>query len=1212
MGYTAMGDYDGVDNNDPSVEVKTNKLSNNNSKAASDSNGVTQSGGKNVLHNYRLFNYVFTFSALKSNALGNPDIYSKSANELVIIKSGGKGENAVMKPTNALQSQSTGLPPMTKSAQEVAATMPSANTKMAAIGNDASLIAGFNERSPGRFDMFIDNVEIESVLSFGESGSTSQPTKISFDVVEPYSINGFIEALHVSAVAAGYPSYNGASFILKMEFIGYPDNKEFSSPESVDFADRFFPVKIAGVEVSVDERGTKYRVTAIPFNEAAFGNPSQLKKSVKMSGKTVQEILQNLMDGVNKQIKDDADATRKTKQSADSYDEYRIKFPVLDEKLGRIDTAVNNIGKAEVSELLKDNTLYKFPDPGSNSKPTANQPKGQTNPTPEQNAKSPETYKLEPSNPVVQFAEGRNINECITSIIRDSKYVRNIMEKLSSESEWKTVVKDNMVDYFLVKIEVTNKPQIDDDKSRPYQIFTYVVTPYKMLYTLIPGYGRQQLDMVNLKKVSIREYNYIYTGKNVDITRFALKFDTLFFEAIPAALGNNKTPGSRDAAGKANSNDPKSSPADPKRSTSTGGLPQAPIQTDANLTANPKDKGNQRQDDPYSSLALGLHNAVVNSKANMISGEIEILGDPIYVVTGGIGNINHKPGNAGSQTTDQGEAAHNNGQVLITINFRNPIDIDPLEQGGRLSFDSKLVPFSGVYSITTVKSTFKDGMFKQVLNIIRVPGQAEPTDTPSNKGKDAPTDPTKSRSQASDAYDTVSADTTPAEPTPSNPVISTDVGVTGSRASTLNLATQLDRGLPSPGLPGVLSNFTAATGGLGGTVALNQVSGATNNLVGNTRIATQIFGGVVPGGQSQFASGIPMSATAASVFQQRVLSPASLITQIGNTVSQSFGLKGPAGQLVNQIVNIATTKINRSGVIGSGIGAGATIALGALQNTDNPTTYTDYRSQQTATPPNVIATTGIAAGLDKNTLAAVASLGGGANLVNNVGGNTLASLKGTATDPMAIAGQFGVNAAQLSGLSPNIQSKILDQVSSIASNVPANTSLSSAAAQGVNLQSMSSAGLARLPPTAPYSVASGPAPDTGYLNQVAAQGGAAALARAYGVNNINDVPQDRLPSQVVNEALAGNTQFQNPLTASLPANPIDSLVNGAKYLVSNTQLSQISGLFGTKEGQLQQVLNRYPGSPINVVVGSGLGNSVTSKFGSKTTGQSPLDKIMLR
>jgi len=1189
--------------NKPTVENKTAKPSNTTPEK------IKSSGGKNVLHNYRLFNYMFTLSALKKNAAGDPSKYQQSANELVILRTGGKGSNAIMTPSAGDLISS--WKPTTGKDKEIDKKIQDENSqKSANFVNNTSLTNSFNEKSPGRFDMFIDNVEIESYMGFGESGSVSQPTKITFDVFEPYSINGFIEALHVSCVGAGYPSYSGASLILKIEFMGYPDGADFTSPESVGLADRYFPIKITGVEVGVDERGTRYRVSATPFNEAGFGNASQLKKSIKMAGKTVQEILNNLMDGMNKQVIEEAKAAKKSNPS--SYDEYKIKFPVWDDKQGWID-GTNDIAKAEVSEILKDNNLYKFPDPGKNSKPTANQPKGQSNPTPEQNQKQPETYKLEPSNPVVQFAEGRNINECITSIIRDSKYIRKMMEKLSSPSEWKSVVKDNMIDYFLIKLEVTNKEQMDEDKSRPYQIYTYVVTPYKMLYTLIPGYGREQLDMSNLQKVSVRDYNYIYMGQNLDITKFTLNFNNLFFEAIPAALGNNNTPGSRDAAAKSNSNDPKSAPADTKRSTNSTMLPQAPIQTDPKLTGNPKDKGNQRQDDPYASLSLGLHNAIVNSNASMIQGDIEILGDPIYLVTGGIGNASPKPSNTGRQKTDQGEAAHNNGQVLITINFRNPIDIDPLEQGGRLSFDPKLVPFSGVYSVNMVRSTFKDGFFKQTLKIIRVPGQAEPSENPSNQGKSAPTDPTKTRSQSSDKYDTVTTDTTPAVPTPADPVITTDVGTTGDRASTFNLATQLDRGLPSPGLPGELSNFTAATGGLGGTVGLTQVSGATPNLAGSSRLATQIYGGVIPGGQNQFAAGIPMSAKAAAGFQQQVLSPASLITQIGNTVAQSFGIKGPAGQLVNQIVNIATTKINRSGVIGSGIGAGATIALGSLQTNNSPATYADYRAQQLPTPSNTIATSGIATGLDQNTLAAVAGLGGGSNLVNNAGSNVLSATKGTLTDPMSVAGQFGINASQLSGLSPNIQSKILDQVSNIASNVPANTNLSSAAAQGINLQSMSPAGLANLPPTAPYSVAPSPTPDVGYLNQVAAQGGATALARAYGVNNISDVPQDRLSSQVTKEALQGSpTSLQNPLATSIPSNPIDSLVSGAKYLASNVQLSQISGLFGTKEGQVLQVLNRYPGSPVNVVVGSGLGNSVTSKFGSKTTGQSPLDKIMIR
>lgn len=1208
MGYTAMGDYDGVDNTDAAVEIKTDKPSNKSSPTSPDSDKIAQSGGKNVLHRYRSFNYIFTFAALKVSALGNPDVYQQSSKELVILRSGGKGENSIIATAPSADSVRKAN---IETYDRYDAKVKASNQKdVDAVQGTKDLIDGFNENSPGRFDMFIDNVEINNIMGFSESGSVSQPTTITFDVLEPYSINGFIEALHVSAVAAGYPSYNNASFILKMEFIGYPDNKEFSSPESIDFADRYFPVRITGVEVTVDERGTKYRVSAVPFNEAGFGNPSELKKSIKMSGKTVQEILTNLMKAVTSQNIESTEQARKEKLPADSYDEYRIKFPVWDPKNGFVDgeSKINTIGKSEVSELLKDNTLYKFPDPGTNTKPTANQPAGQTNPTPAQNSKSLETYKLEPSDPVVQFAEGRNIHECITSIIRDSKYIRTMMEKLSSESEWQSVVKENMVDYFLVKLEITNKEKTDKDKSRPYQIFTYVVTPYKMLYTLIPGYGRQQLDMKNLKKVSIREYNYIYTGKNVDVTRFSLNFNNLFFEAIPTALGNNKTPGSRDAAAKANSTDPKSNPADTSR---TAGLPQAAILYDSKLTENPKDKGNQRQDDPYSSLAIGLHNAVVNSKASMIQGEIEILGDPIFVVTGGIGNNNTKPSNTGSQVTDKGEASHNNGQVLVTINFRNPIDIDPLNQGGRLSFDSKLVPFSGVYSVNTVKSTFKDGVFKQSLSILRVPGQAEPTDNPSNQGKDEPTNPTVSRSQTSDTYDTVSADATPAVPTPASPVVNTDTNVTGDRASTLTLLNQLNRGLPSPGLPGELSNFTAATGGLGGTVGLTQVSGATPNLAGATRIATQLFGGVVPGGQAQSALGMPLPAAAVAGLQQQILSPASLITQVGNTVAQSFGIKGPAGQLVEQIVNIATTKINRTSILGSGIGAGATFSYGGLRPT--PTNNAEANAVQTSPVPTAVPSTGMAQGLTQSTLAAVAGLGGGAGIVNNVNANSLSAIKGTSSDPMAIASQFGVDAAQLSGLSSNIQSKVLTQLTNIASTIPANTNLAAASAQGINLQSMSPAGLANLPPTAPYSVAPSVVPDSAYLNNIAETKGAASLARAYGVNSIYDVPQDRISSQVIESAITNVPSVtQNPLVASLPSNPIDSIVKGAKYLVSNSQLSQISGLLGTKEGQLLQVLNRYPGSPVNVVLGSTLGNSVTSKFGSKTTGQSPLDKIMIR
>lgn len=1183
------------------VDVKT---ASKQEKAEQDPNDriVNQGKGSNVLNRYRSYTYQFTLSALRREDAKEPKKYRESTQDFIILKSGGKGTAGITENVSAVERDGV---KKDKDGNNVPDTKNKIQDK-----SGSSLVGGFNKNSPGRFDMFLDNVEIETIMGFTENGGTTQPTNINFEVFEPFSINGFIEALHVSAVASGFPSYAGAPFLLKMDFIGYPDDDTFTAPKIVDKGTRYFPILITGIDVTVNETGTKYKITAVGYNEGGFGNPSQLKKSVKMAGNSVQSILQNLMTGVNKQVVEADDAARKKKPAANEHDEYRIKFPVWKEGEGFVD-GVNDIGKSLVTELLKDNALYKFPDPGTNNKATTQPAKGQQNPSAESNQKKPEYYKLEPNSPVVQFPEGKNINECIAAIIRDSKYVRNIVEKLASP-EWKTVVdKDGMVDYFLIKMEVENKDVIDDEAQRPYQIFTYVITQHKIMYTRIPNYGSEQLDMTKIAPLSLREYNYIYTGKNIDVLNFKLNFNTLFFEAIPAALGNNNSPSSRDAAAKSNGTDPKvNASAEQKKNTEARGLPATPRKPDPALTGvGAQDNGGQRQDDAYYALAKGMHNAIVNSKGSMLTGEIEILGDPYYLVTGGIGNYNPKPSKESNRETEDGEAAFNFGEVLVTINFRNPQDISPLEEGGRLRFDPQLIPFSGIYRVNKVKSMFKDGTFKQNLEIMRAPGQPPAEQNPTPGGVNTPSDPSRRIVPEASRVDAVATDATPV----TSPVVSVDTSVSGDRASTLNLARQLDRGLPSPGLPGELSNFTAATGGLGGTISPIQVSGATPNLAGNTRIATQIFGGVVPGGQQQSALGMPLPASAVPGLQGRVLSPSGLVTQVGQTIAGSFGLTGVAKQVATDIVGIATTKLNRIGIPGSGIGVGVTVPYNPTSTT--PQSYIDQRNSENVSNPTALPTTGAATGLDQSTLSAVSGLSSQdkANLINEAGNKVKSVLQGSGVDTAGIARAFGINQSMVSGLSPNLQSKVVSQLDSIGSAVPADTNMPQVAAQGINLGSFTKEQLANLPPTAPYSTAPAPAPDEGYVNSVAARGGPSALARAYGVNGVNEIPQDQLPSQSLNTAISGSpTQFQNPLrtTASEPS-IVDTVSNAAKYLTSNASLAGLTGLLGSKEGDLLRLANRYPGSPINVNIGSGTPN-VISQFGSKTSGQSPLDKIMLR
>ena len=59
---------------------------------------IKQSGEKNVLNGYRSITYNFTFAGLKKEYLSDPILYRKSALDLVILKSGGKGTRGITPP----------------------------------------------------------------------------------------------------------------------------------------------------------------------------------------------------------------------------------------------------------------------------------------------------------------------------------------------------------------------------------------------------------------------------------------------------------------------------------------------------------------------------------------------------------------------------------------------------------------------------------------------------------------------------------------------------------------------------------------------------------------------------------------------------------------------------------------------------------------------------------------------------------------------------------------------------------------------------------------------------------------------------------------------------------------------------------------------------------------------------------------------------------
>jgi len=1093
--------------------AKTEKATNKDKKEADQKAEFVSSGKKNILSSYRSYTYNFVLAALDKTVANNPAAYRNSELDLVILRSGGKGRDAIAYPT--IQDQ-----------EKVKVNQSKAKTdeekkEAAQQAENLQAISGFNKDSPGRFDMFIDDVEIDTIMAFSQQGGTTQPTSLKFEVIEPYSINGFLEALQISAVKAGYPNYASASFVLKLQFIGYKDDVQFPDADFVPKSERYFVFKFTGVEVEVTERGTKYRCSAVPFNETAYGQPGKLKKSVKMAGENVREILKDLMDNVTDQEKQNA-----KKAGSQFHDTYEIKF-LKPSANGWTDDSEGAIAKSKLSELGTDSNLYQMIDPSQTDKKTNYKTVKDVAPSGDTDL---DEKKFEPKKTVTQFPENVSLHEIIAAVIRDSEYVSNLIKDLKIDN-------DGMVDYFIVRTEVKNSSNIDDKTKKPYQTYTYVVTPYRIHYTNIPNLESSLVNEKKLKRSVLREYNYLYTGLNTDVRNFRLNFNFLYFEAIPQNMGNKDEKGTKTAARPGNSTNVKQNPTTLNTDTT---VPQPSKRTDPTATSVLPPSGYNSalpKNDPYSVLARSMHEKVLNS-TSLATAEIEILGDPFFTVTGGIGNYN--PALTTHLETVDGEAAHIVGQVLIAINFRNPIDIG---SNGMMIFDSNRIPFSGVFQVTTVKNTFKDGFFYQKLNLIRIPGQLIDQNL-------QPTDP---------------ADAMITSPNPKDQVIEAQ-----TPASDFSDRLPNDRGLPSDD-----TNFTNATGGLGGNedTVKNQSFGEYP-LDGSLSSDSLPIGAPLP---SDMARNIRLSQEGLAELSQTSLENSSKVRQtVATLLSYSDGSRSK--DLVTSLVSESLEKNLLISNPGSGIGEGATVKI----------TKEDLELD----PNSVSYIEGIPSNLSRLNVDNIGALSPkkSNNILNNIG-DTVKSTLGTRADPSALVARIGLDSSKVSGLGNLFQSKLTNDISNYK-NVPQDVGLAQAYDSGLRLDNISASDLENLPVTQPKTSAPSPGVNIDYINKVVAGGGPRALANLYGVNDVSRISQSQLSNLDLASALenTGPVEF-NPYS-NYRSFTNDADINAYTNRVSSAadQLNPLTDKSYVKNQQLQ--------------------NTVLAVFGSKALGKSPLDKLV--
>jgi hypothetical protein len=1037
----------------------------------------------NPLDDYRSVTYNFILAALSPDMMKDPNQeWRKQPLKYVIASTRGKGVDAI----------------------DSSGTNKEVDVK--------KLVTVFNNESPGAFDLWIDNVEVNTIMAPTEQSGPALGTKVSFEVYEPFSINGLIEALHVSAQAAGWSNYLNATFLLKIEFIGYPDSESISTVKAKIINEKFIPIIIVGTDIDVTEQGTRYKVKAIPVNEVAHSNFNRLTAARQMRGSTVGEVINNLVVGLNDGIKNRA---KNEKEDSKIHDVYEIVFPKCPEPGQEIDLkSKNKISEAPINDQLKESNVYQFKDlKDKEANPSGSNP----------------NEKYNPKDSIVQFPVNADIIDIITAVIRDSQYLAEILKNVKD----KAATGDGMFNYFQV---IVNTIPLGFDSTNNVHCYTYqyVVMPYRVHASKLLGQQYNKFEPKQFDKLVKRKYDYLYGGKNVDVLNFKLNFNNLFFQASNANQGNK--PSSEHATAAAPSGDDKTKlPKDQAEGTNNTSMNTAGTRVD-NSASGETDRAGITRKDPYWQLSYNAHQSILES-VNLLTGQLDIMGDPYYLCTSGMGN--YIPKTKDIATTIDNEANVTQTPCVIKLNFRNPIDID--SKTGFLKFQSELVPFSGLYQVVNCVSKFNDGQFKQTLKVIRYPGQlAEKDSTPA---KLAP--PLK---QEKNPLNTVVEDSAPA-----------DVQSAGVRVPTFDLAKMQSKGLPSLGFPGELNQLMA--GGLKVPGLDKFLSGTKDLLQGFPGNAAGVFGGGgLPSlsglaGQASSLLGNPLSAVgnlangAISGVGNLISNPASLLSQAPG-ISQGLNALNQAGSGLGLKVGASLSGLNP---LASGIRLDAS-AVGNVVNQikDSGASIADASANMIA---NVTSIDGAKLGLDQigSSLSDAASKGLSPALA--LSGASSLGLKlpnVSGLNPAALAGKLGIDTSQLSGLGGNLTADLTKQLKSISEEIPENVNLGDAKKLGFSLGSLSKSTLQNIPAFPPLDIKA-PDIEKSVVDQFIDSPGDATLLAKFGLT-------PAMGSFNPAGALSNLGSLKSSLGGALPS--AGSLVASAQAGFGSSITSQLGSLTG--------------------------------------------------
>ena len=595
----------------------------------------------------------------------------------------------------------------------------------------------------GKFDFFMDDISIVHQCAFSKDSGNTNMMGFKFKVLEPYSMGIFPQAMQKAAIEAGHPSYLGtAPFLLTIDFSGHTADQ---LAKSLPKERRLFPFTLMDMTARVTAKGTEYEVTGNPYNYTAFNAGfNTIPHDTTISGQTVQEMLQTgekslqrvLNDYLVQRAKENNEepdeiiimfpedpssplpsanetinkATRNPKGGGgggDIYDRLKLKKGTgkLNQTYVQEEGAVNSVGKSSMgfsstragdSPFGKDNAVYDA----------------------EKGIYQRGNLQIDVTTSDFRFLQSTDVTNVINQVIIMSDYAKQALRDSQADDA-------GMLPWWRIDPQVYQGSSYKNlgKTGRKPQLIVYRVVAYKVNASVLIPPNSAPPGILQLKKEALKEYNYIYTGKNTEIIDFQITMNNNFRKAVSAD-------GYKDSADvKQAKQSGQEAGEDEKQASEDTGSSKPPSdaqprQVSRTVTNTSTDgRGGGGTEDISTRLARNFMDAVTEG-ADMLETTLKVHGDPYFLGDSGIGNYTSPETNYRMINSD-GSMNYQNTEVYIIVNFRTPTDVDPTKGTyNSINGNGELVQaYSGLYKILQVESTFSGGKFTQVLSLNRQTNQ---------------------------------------------------------------------------------------------------------------------------------------------------------------------------------------------------------------------------------------------------------------------------------------------------------------------------------------------------------------------------------------------------------------------------------------------------------------------------------------------------------